>query len=76
MSQDASGTVPNQYGTWWYGRNGWCPGREVGVQRRDVTGYAVPGATVEVSYDATYRGADFTGGSANIVAESWLVYYR
>ncbi len=76
MSQVASGTVPNQYGTWWYGRNGWCPGREVGVQRRDVTGYAVPGATVEVSYDATYRGADFTGGSANIVAESWLVYYR
>lgn len=26
------GSVPNEHGTWMYGRNGWCDGQEVGVQ--------------------------------------------
>ncbi len=26
MDQIDSGTVPNQYGTWYLGRGGWCPG--------------------------------------------------
>lgn len=38
----ADGTTPNQYGTWIYGRAGWCPGsavvlRTFGIDADDVT---------------------------------------
>lgn len=31
------GVVPNQYGTWPYGRAGWCPGQQVEWWEVDVT---------------------------------------
>jgi hypothetical protein len=76
MGKTNTGTVPNQYGTWWYGRDGWCPGRQVDVGRVDVTDLVTPGASATVDYTATYQGADYPGGGANIDGASWLVYYR
>lgn len=31
------GVTPNEYGTWLYGRDGWCNGREVGPRHLDIT---------------------------------------
>ena len=31
------GTIPNQYGTWGYGRDGWCPGLDVDLNVSDIT---------------------------------------
>lgn len=31
------GAVPNEYGTWLYGRAGWCDGLQVDPWRTDVT---------------------------------------
>jgi hypothetical protein len=33
----AAGAVPNEYGTWWYGRGGWCDGMDVQPWVVDVT---------------------------------------
>eukprot|EP00596_Hydrurales_sp_CCMP1899_P003629 CAMPEP_0119036222 /NCGR_PEP_ID=MMETSP1177-20130426/3780_1 /TAXON_ID=2985 /ORGANISM="Ochromonas sp, Strain CCMP1899" /LENGTH=795 /DNA_ID=CAMNT_0006995731 /DNA_START=83 /DNA_END=2470 /DNA_ORIENTATION=- len=33
----AAGSVPNEYGTWWYGRGGWCDGMDVQPWVVDVT---------------------------------------
>lgn len=31
------GAVPNEYGTWLYGRGGWCDGLQVDPWRIDIT---------------------------------------
>ena len=66
------GTVPNQYGTWWYGRDGWCPGREVPMELRDISAEVQPGALNTFGYEAYYNGGDHPGG-ANIVLSAWLI---
>jgi hypothetical protein len=69
------GTVPNQGGTWWFGRGGWCPGVEVRPLVADVTAAATAG-TVDVSYAATVNGRATNGDFGNVVLSSWLVVYR
>ena len=32
-----SGAVPNEHGTWLYGRDGWCDGQDVAARVTDVT---------------------------------------
>lgn len=76
QNQVDQGTVPNQYGTWWYGRSGWCPGKEVLIERHDVTGAVTPGQTAEIRYAGYFRDAPYSGGGANIVMTSWLVIYE
>lgn len=76
MRQVAEGTVPNQYGTWWYGRNGWCPGREVALLRVDVTADAPAGADAVVAYRGLYQGQAYPAEGAAIVLSSWLVFER
>ena len=69
------GVVPNQWGTWWYGRGGWCPGQQVEPFRNDVTAIAPAGATATVRYDA-YLGADIpSAGAGNINLTSYIVEY-
>ena len=51
IAEDARGMVPNQSGTWWLGRGGWCPGEQVEPWIVDVTADAKPGTrefTIEV----------------------------
>ena len=61
-----NGTIPNQWGSWPYGRAGWCPGKDVVPWVADLTGSVTPGATESVSYTVTVDGAPYvpvyTGG--------------
>jgi hypothetical protein len=76
MDSVDEGTVPNQYGTWWYGRSGWCPGREVALVTQDVTDQVTAGADATVEYLGYYRGEPYPGAGASIVLSSWLVVSR
>ena len=69
------GTVPNQYGTWWYGRAGWCPGKQVPTVMTDVTAQVKLGEENVFSYNAYYGGVEYSG-SANIRMRSWLIIAR
>ena len=67
------GVVPNQAGTWWFGRGGWCPGLEVTPFVVDVTADAAPGTTISASYRATQGTREPADGSGDIVLRSWLI---
>jgi len=71
-----NGTVPNQYGTWWFGRQGWCPGKEVPVERHDLTDQLDPGTVVSVDYEVLYNDQPYTNASARMDVSSWLVVYE
>jgi hypothetical protein len=76
MARIADGMTPNQGGTWWYGRGGWCPGLEVDPWIVDVTADVTPGATATVQYRGLYGGAPPTTGRGTIDLASWLVVYE
>ena len=76
MQMVNQGTVPNQYGTWWYGRGGWCPGKEVPMVITDITSQVTPGADNTFEYNAFYDGQPYPGSGANIDLTSWLVLYK
>ena len=46
------GTIPNQYGTWGYGRAGWCPGLDVDPFITDITDGVAIGDENIIDYDA------------------------
>ena len=46
------GVVPNQYGTWGYGRAGWCPGMDVTPYIIDITDFVSFGEENVIDYDA------------------------
>ena len=73
MLKTEEGTVPNQYGTWWYGRAGWCPGKNVPPVVTDITDQVTIGAENSISYKALYNGHEYDD-SATIRMRSWLVY--
>jgi hypothetical protein len=78
------GTVPNQFGTWWFGRGGWCPGKHVEIWSVDITNDVTPGETNTIAYRGLYKGKDYvpepsgnsSGFAANIYLNSWLIYYQ
>ena len=74
-STELTGTVPNQSGTWWFGRGGWCPGRRVDPVVFDVTEHAKDG-TVTVEYRGLFNDTTPVDGSGNIELRSWLVVYE
>jgi hypothetical protein len=76
MDKVAEGTVPNQYGTWWYGRSGWCPGKEVQLVMQDITAHVPPGEDTTVDYEGYYNGAPYPSSGASIVLSSWVVVSR
>jgi hypothetical protein len=76
MARVDRGTVPNQYGTWWYGRSGWCPGLEVPLATVDVTDQVVVGGPNTFEYHGLYGGEPYPGGGAAIHMRSWLVISR
>ncbi len=71
-----SGTVPNQAGTWWFGRGGWCPGRRVDPFVVDVTDEVSLGGTTEVSYEAKINGGALVDSAGSFELRSWMVIYR
>ena len=72
----SDGVVPNQAGTWWFGRGGWCPGQRVDPYVVDVTDLVSPGSDASVLYQAKREGEEPTDGSGNIKHNSWLVFHR
>lgn len=68
--------TPNQWGTWWFGRGGWCPGQPVLPHVLDVTADVTPGETVTVSYRGLFGGNTPLDGSGDILLNSWIVTYR
>lgn len=71
-----TGTVPNQGGTWWFGRGGWCPGRQVDPVRWDVTEYVKAGGTATVEYRGLLNGSTPPANAGNIHMSSWLVVHE
>ncbi|GMU61219.1 MAG: hypothetical protein AMXMBFR34_29820 [Myxococcaceae bacterium] len=71
-----AGVVPNQHGTWYYGRGGWCPGQDVAPWVVDVTGDVLKGQPNTLTYRAEFMGAPVTGDLGNVVLSSWLVVWR
>lgn len=69
------GVVPNQYGTWFYGRSNWCPGLDVEPIVLDVTADAVAGQTATFTYSGDYLGEPYPGG-ASIALSSWLTIWE
>jgi hypothetical protein len=76
MPELANRMVPNQHGTWWYGRGGWCPGQQVTPWIVDLTDVALPGTTATVSYRGLLNGAPPPANAGNIVMTSYVVTYR
>jgi hypothetical protein len=72
----STGTVPNQGGTWWFGRGGWCPGRQVDPMRWDVTDHVDVGSTATVSYRGLFNDNTPPDGSGNIHLQSWLIIHE
>ncbi|MCB9604620.1 MAG: hypothetical protein H6722_16185 [Sandaracinus sp.] len=78
----SSGVIPNQYGTWPFGRAGWCPGHDVPAWSTSLD--ARLGESNELVYQGGLAGTipyvpDVTmpdGYRAEISLSAWLVYYR
>lgn len=78
----SNGVVANQYGSWPFGRAGWCAGQDVKQWSLDITSWVdMNGQTNELTYRGLYNGQEYnpTGesskGGRNIVAEIWVVFY-
>ncbi|MBI2395572.1 MAG: hypothetical protein HYV09_38760 [Deltaproteobacteria bacterium] len=72
------GVVPNQHGTWYFGRGGWCPGLDVRPFLADVTKDAVLGGDNTFSYEALIGTSAPAAGSAygNVHMNAYLVLWR
>ncbi len=82
------GVVPNQAGTWIFGRAGWCPGLDVPFWTFDITPELRKGQINELTYKGLFKGQEYRstangdpntppqgGYDARIEMTSWLVYY-
>ena len=76
VTQIENGMVPNQGGTWWFGRGGWCPGQQVDPFIGDATEAAPAGSTATITYTAKLNGQAVPDGSGNMRLSSWLVIYE
>ena len=76
IAQEKNGMTPDQNGTWWYGRGGWCPGEQVDAWDTDVTKDVTPGESATITYQGLFEGAQPPDNSGNIDLTSWLVIYE
>jgi hypothetical protein len=70
------GMIPNQGGTWWTGRGGWCPGQQVNPWSVDVTADVVKGDMAALDYAGLYKMGVPPDGSGNIDLASYLIIYK
>ena len=86
--QIAGGVIPNQWGTWGYGRQGWCPGLDVEPYVVDITEYLIPGEDNVMEYEICWASSsnqcydywptitDPGGYLANISMTSFIIISR
>ncbi|XP_071505492.1 uncharacterized protein [Diadema antillarum] len=72
-----TGVEPNEHGTWLYGRDGWCDGREVDPWVVDITAQVKLGTANTITYFGWFNGTDPnpTTNPGEIIMYSYLVYY-
>ncbi|KAM7427339.1 hypothetical protein ABFA07_021507 [Porites harrisoni] len=71
------GVVPNEHGTWLYGRDGWCDGQEVIPWVVDITSALKPSNNT-IRYFGWFNNTDPnpTRDPGEIIMYSYLVYYK
>lgn len=72
------GVVPNQHGTWYFGRGGWCPGSEVRPTITDLTPQIRMGMDNVLSYTTGVNGNPLGAGRSygDIDLATYLVFWR
>lgn len=76
IPQIDDGAVPNQYGTWYLGRGGWCPGLDVAPFRADVTAdLDFSGGPNVIAYRASLYGQP-PANAGSIWMSSYLVFTK
>ncbi len=70
------GVVPNQHGTWYFGRGGWCPGQDVPPWTVDVTSGVKAGQSNDLTYTTAYSGRPVDADRGNIVLSSYLIVWQ
>ena len=69
------GAVPNEHGTWYYGRNGWCDGEDVKPLVWDITGALASSGSNTLNYHAlSYPGGE-NGCKGDIDMSSYLLFW-
>lgn len=76
VAEIENGAVPNQWGTWWFGRGGWCPGQQVPPYVVDVTSDVTPGESATLSYRGLFQDDTPPDNAGDIAMVSYLVVYR
>ena len=78
-----NGVVANQFGSWPFGRAGWCPGQDVKQWTFDITSWSdMNGGVNHLTYRGLFNGQEYSpsdgvgNGQRNIHAEIWVVYYN
>ena len=81
--QVVDGALPNQFGTWYLGRGGWCPGLQVDPFVADVTDSALPGQDNTLTYKSLLDGKDYVaepgpggGFGSSIWMTSWMIEWE
>ena len=74
------GVVANQFGSWPFGRAGWCAGQDVKQWTYDITDWVENSTSNNIRYKGLYNGQEYVpqndqGGSREIRANIWLVWY-
>lgn len=72
------GAVPNEYGTWLYGRGGWCDGLQVDPWRVDLTQQLDLGSSNSVLYCGLFedRHPNPSAQPGYIIMSSFLIFYK
>ncbi len=78
-----NGVVANQFGSWPFGRAGWCAGQDVKQWKYDITSWSdLNGGVNHLTYRGLFNGQEYVpsdgigNGQRNIHAEIWVVYYN
>ena len=85
LERISEGVVPNQFGTWPYGRGGWCPGLDVMPWVQDITAQVDLKGDNLLTYQGLFKGKPYTptplpgktsADGGNIKMFAWLVFYK
>ncbi len=79
----SEGVVPNQFGSWPFGRAGWCPGQDVKLINIDITEVIKKGEVNYINYESLLNGKDYipivtdpSGYRAEIPLSSYLILWQ